>query len=208
MQQSITVLQKISCKKERFFELWESGCNCTFVTHYHFQNDEIAQCVAAMETSKDFAPLLHLSRDFDNHAHLHDDVFSREYLLLIFIAYRNLIINNAVKKDKHLKKGVMYVMAEVYEAIDSIPPDKILEAIELLTHELPAFLEEHEFNSDMSWKQWLKEHWVASFVIFIFGIKLLTILIEPIRRRRRRKEKQRKREERRQAEQQAGTHET
>lgn len=58
--------------------------------------------------------------------------------------------------------------------IDQLPISEILNTIDMLVNELPAFLEKYEFNSAMTWKIWLKRYWwIPPVVIVWFGLKIL-----------------------------------
>ncbi len=176
LKQPIEILKQVKCRPERVFEIGAPKCDCTFVSHYRFQHKATIHCVAMMEQSKVFVPLIQLADTFATFSHLHNDIFSREFLLLVFIAYRNLIVNNALKKNMGLKKNVVETIGYVYEKIDTISHEQIIEAIIFLTRELPPFLEQHEFYSDMTWHDWLTKYWwVPPFVLFVTSVNVFRL---------------------------------
>ena len=78
-----------------------------------------------------------------------------------------------------MKNDVVDTITRVYEKLETIPHDQIIEAIELLTAELPPFLEQYEFNTNIPWKQWLTKYWwVPPLGVAIFGIRIAMIFFK------------------------------
>ncbi len=172
----IHMLQSIRCNKDRFFEDTSECCNCTFVSQYTFTHPEIKRCIKQMEKRNTLAPLIDLFHSFSKLKLIQDNLFLKEFLLLVLTAYRNLVINNANKKGVTIKKSTLDTVALLYENIDHLPLEQILDVIDLLADELPPLIEKYEFMSDIKWKAWLKKYWwVPPFIFGMFTLKIALI---------------------------------
>ena len=62
--------------------------------------------------------------------------------------------------------------------IDSMQVKEVLETLDMILEELPAFVEKYELNSELSWKEWKKKHWLLAPVgALILGAKFYFVLI-------------------------------
>ena len=129
-----------------------------------------------MANTNSLTPLFGLFQEFGRFRLIQDEKFNKEFLLLVFGVYKNLLIHNAQHKKLSIKKSTLAMIAYLYENLDKLPLEQILDTIDLLSEELPHLLEEYDIKSDMDWKEWLKEHWwVPPLVLTTIGIKVFLI---------------------------------
>ena len=180
LKRPLHLLSQIRCNTDSLFESVtrsrEHECNCVFESHIRFKHGDINKCIIAMSRDQSLTPLLVLSKEFNKYRLIQDEKFNREFLLLIFGVYKNLITYNAQHKDFLINRSSLELIAHVYENIDSLPLEQILDAIDLLSEELPQLLEKYEIKKDTNWREWIKDHWwVPPLVCTSLGIKILLI---------------------------------
>ena len=170
------LLKKIPCSKQSLFDTEGIGCDCTFITHHTFLHKDIKKCIEQMERQQSVKPLIALSKDFYCCKLIQDDVFLREFITLTFIVLRNIFNNNIPAPLTPVQKKYTSHIAYIYQNLDKLPLEEILEAIDLLHKELPGLLEKYQFNSKMKWKPWLKKYWwVPPTVFTVMGMRLYWI---------------------------------
>ncbi|HLE76639.1 MAG TPA: hypothetical protein VI521_02570 [Candidatus Babeliales bacterium] len=175
-----SLLKTIKCSQKSLFEEEHKDCDCTFITHHDFSNKSIRDCIAHIETQKSLDPLFELYEEFTHFKLIQDELFLREFTSLTFIVARNIFINNLKTPPTPLQKRRKSHIAHIYENLDKIPIEEILEAIDLLNKELPEILEKFEFNSDLSWKAWLKKYWwLPPTVGVIMALRIRWIFAHP-----------------------------
>ncbi len=174
------LLKNVPCSKQSLFDAESTGCDCTFITHHTFLNKDIKKCIKQMERQQSVKPLIALSKDFYSCKLIQDIVFLREFITLTFIVLRNIFINNIHAPFTSVQKKHTNHIAHIYQNLDKLPLEEILEAIDLLHKELPALLEKYQFNSKMKWRTWLKKYWwVPPTLLTVFGIRILWIFKNP-----------------------------
>jgi len=170
-------LQKVKCSQRSLFEKDHEGCDCSFITHYEFSNPAILDCIKKMEEQKNIKPLLALYKEFTTYKLIQNEPFVREFTTLTFIVTRNIFIHNIQNPPTTLQSRTRNQVTHIYENLDKLPIEEILEAIDLINNELPEMLEQYEFNSDMTWKEWLKKYWwVPPVVGAILTLRIREIL--------------------------------
>ncbi len=177
LSKTVALLSEIKCSQQDLFDpsADTTDCDCVFINHHVFSNPSINQCVSEIEREKTLQPLLRLTRNF--YKHVQQQRFLREFIFLMFIATRNIIVNNAVKKNILLKKYTQEHINYIYRNLDAVTVEEILEVIDLLTEELPALLEQYHFYSTKSWKVWLKKYWwTPPLIAIILGLKTYSVL--------------------------------
>jgi hypothetical protein len=127
-----------------------------------------------MNMNASLKPLLFLLREVKQYRQLQDEPFIRELLLLILIIYKNILAQAANDNTEAITKSALTTIVEISSTIDQLPIAELLNTIDMLVEELPAFLEKYEFNSTMTWKKWLRRYWwVPPIIIGWFGLKIL-----------------------------------
>ena len=179
LQIPIQRLKSIKCNKDTFFEHIENGCDCTFISNYDFQHPAILSCIKKIDVQSSLSPVLDLWLEFSNFKQIQDELFLKEFLLLVFTTYRNLLINNAFIHQTPIKKATLEIISQIYEHLESIPLEQILEAIDVLTEELPEIMQEYEINSDMAWKKWLKKYWWVGPVVGTALVIRIYMILKP-----------------------------
>lgn len=176
LRQPVQFLTLVPCAQKEFFEASKPGCDCSFITNYDFIHPEIKKTINRLHEENNLLPIVKLSQEFEKLKLINDSLFQKEFMLLVFTAYRNLIINNASKYHLPVKKSTLELIIYLYENIDRIPLEKILDAIDLLAEELPSLLEKYEFKKEIGWQEWFKKYWwIAGIGCAGLSYKLLRI---------------------------------
>ncbi len=181
IKKPLLLLSKIKCIKEDIFEKVEHPAYCcVFETKIPFKHRATKKCIAKMEKESCLSPLLALFEEFKSYKFIQDKQFTKEFLLLVFSTYKNLLTNNASHRKLHINKSTLEAIAHLYENLESLPLENILEAIDLLTEELPQLLEHYNEFSALHWKERLKKYWwIPPALIFFF--KFILIFRDPFR---------------------------
>lgn len=147
-------------------------CQLIFDRKVIFHHERISECIELMEKTCSLKPFSELSYEFKHYKYLDDDIFVKEFSKAIFIIEKN-ILENSLELEP-LKKYTMTHLLALYEKIDVLPLEEILNAIDLLAHELPLISQKYELDSDISWKHWLKKYWWAPpLILGTIALKLL-----------------------------------
>lgn len=120
----------------------------------------IVSCVHVMEQSRAVDPLIELWDDVLQYKYVQDDLFMHEFAQLVLVIYANAM-NEYAQKNTSLTKNALSTAIAVYQVIDKLPLQEILDVIDIITHDLPPLLEKYEFDSDISWRAWFRKYWWA-----------------------------------------------
>lgn len=132
-----------------------------------FSHPNIISCMKVMNQTKTLEPLIELWQDIEQYKHIHDTLLMREFLILVYAMYIDLHSQLCA----HQKNNRAIILLET---IESLPLEEILQAIDILSKELPSLLDKYELKSDMSWKEWFKKYWWAPPLVTIaIGCKIL-----------------------------------
>lgn len=131
------------------------------ITWHH---PHIITCIHVMEQSATLDPLYDLWDDVLQYKYIQDDLFMHEFAQLILVTYTDLLTYyNEHQESSH--KDALSAALELYQLIDKLPLNEILDIIDIITHDLPPLLEKYEFDTDMSWQAWLRKYWWAPPII-------------------------------------------
>jgi hypothetical protein len=176
----------LECNRLFFHCFQHSDAVCGIDTKSSFSHEYIKECIKTIETTKALDSLLYLWNDFEHYKLVEDEQFVHEFLKIIFIIQKNIVFYTAKNK---INFSLDYFIM-IYENIDSLPLEELLNAIDLLTHELPAISQKFELDSDMTWRQWFRKYWwapplvagtiVLKFLIIYKAIKTKMALKNPI----------------------------
>ena len=168
-----TYFYHIKCLAEStyFFSLLDeqnycyTPCNCSNqnqciqIDSTDFFHYKITSCIKKMRLTQSLKPIVLLLQEVKNHFYDQDVLFFRELFLLVFTIHKQIIVRGCEEKHYLLKKTTLDTIIMVSERINQLPIAEILNAIDMLITELPPLLEKYEFNSKLSWKNWLKKYW-------------------------------------------------
>lgn len=128
----------------------------------NFTNPKIIECQKDISITKSVIPLIVLWEEEDISTLLNqDDIFLREFLILVYQASGELMMNSlSAEASEHMRDIVSHIVS-VYQKIDSLPLEEILNAIDILADEMPHLLEKYELTSSMTWGAWFHKYWWA-----------------------------------------------
>lgn len=167
LKKALDFLTTIRCRKNIAFESDPSkiDCSCAFDSHYTFKNKEIIRCIKNINKTNKLTSVITLGQEFAKYKLIQDNSFTKEFTLFIFCLYKNIINNNATIYHASLTKSTIEMIAHLYENLEDLPLEEILDALDILSEELPKLLEKYEFTSKMNWQQWLAKYWWVPPVI-------------------------------------------
>ena len=93
--------------------------------------------------------------------YIEDTMLIHEFALLILYLYSEIIESITPEEPSTPARNA----ASLFETLKDAPLEEILDAINLIAEELPTLLQNYEFNSKLTWRQWFKKYWWAPPVI-------------------------------------------
>ncbi len=127
---------------------------------YEFTHEHIVSMIKIIEQTDSIEPLMGLLQGIQHYKYIDDQIFTREYLLLTLITLQHLKINY---RNIHLP--ILSNSDNRTSNDDSIPLDRILDALDLLAKELPELLEKYELQGTLPWTDWFKKYWWMPAII-------------------------------------------
>jgi hypothetical protein len=175
LQNALDYLSRLPGTNTMFFNHIEST-RVIFDGTLHFYHERINECIELMELEKNADSMFLLWDEFIHYKYLNDELFLEELIKIIFVSFKNLTVNiNGSKQEKAFQQTLQELL-QFYERLDSIPLEEILNAIDILAHELPKISQKYELNSNMSWREWLRKYWWSPPLIAgTIAIKVLII---------------------------------
>ncbi len=178
LAKSMTLLHKLD-KKNIFL----SSCGdikgdmiYDITDRFAFTQKNVVLCIKEIRRTKNIQPLLKLWNDIKHYRFIKSIGLIKEFSILTFVIYKNLMTHYLPEHMSLREKSVTQSLIQVYEKLDSLPLEEILNAIDLVTEELPFLWEQYQLNSDMTWKEWLKKYWwVPPLVAVTLGIRIFLI---------------------------------
>jgi len=145
---------------------------------------DIVSCVKVMEQTRSWTPLLQLLCEVKRYKFIQDHIFIRELSYLLFALGHTTLITelqtqeNFSEQSKSRKSLSLDQLAQIYETIDGLPLENMLDAIDLLSDQIPLLLEKYAFDEKTpTWLSWLRKHWWhASVDALKLSLKLLLTL--------------------------------
>lgn len=180
LTQATSFLSSLNKKKYPY-----QPCNITMHTEYlqidsiQFFNNTIKTCIHEMINCHSLTPLLMVLNKATHYQHIYhyDQQFFHELFLLIFTIYKQILFNECSCSNLSPKAITLNDILIISDKINQLPIAEVLNTIEMLVVELPPFLEKYEFNSTITWKEWLKKYWWVPPVFGVwFGLKILFYL--------------------------------
>lgn len=177
-----TYFLSLLCKQN----YWYKPCNiiqkenCIQIDSVIFFHPTTRSCLQKMLQTGSLKPLLILLKEVKNYHLLQNKLLFREFFLLIFIVYKQILFHECEKNSHTLKKTTLETIIIISNTISQLPIAEVLNAIDMLIVELPPFLEKYEFHSSIGWKTWLKKYWWVPPIFGVwFGLKILLRLQRP-----------------------------
>ncbi len=123
-----------------------------------FSNEYILSLIDVLKKEQSIVPILHTWAELKRYKYLHDSEMVKEFMQLIFIVTRYSLKHQCtvVLEDDLFAKNVYFL-----DAIEKLSLDQILDILDVLVEDLPAFIQRYELNSSMTWKQWLDKYWLV-----------------------------------------------
>jgi hypothetical protein len=125
-----------------------------------FTHPDIVSCIKVMQQTQSWLPLIQLLCEVKRYKFIQDQGFMHELSCLLFVISHTIVAHETHKQNPQQKNITLEQVAELYEKIDSLPIENILDAIDLLSEQIPVLLEKYAFDPDTkTWCAWFKKHW-------------------------------------------------
>lgn len=158
-----------------------------------YEHALILQVCKLMDTDKTIDSVFTLWSLVKAYEYIEDQLLVQEFAHLILSLYKDLCVScltddiktfsyqnesiaASLQKDPFLKdqKTVLEYIVTLYQIIDRLPLNEILDAIDVLARELPLLIQHAELSAVVTWKQWFKKYWwIPPFMIAALGFKFL-----------------------------------
>ena len=115
------------------------------VTH-----EKIKQCIESLCKEKSLAPLFKAWKDIIHYKYIQDDTYLKDLLMTVFVAYKNILTH---KMAHHTEKTILNEMEsimEIYEKIEMLPLEDVLDAIDHTTEKMIMIQNIHNKNKNTS----------------------------------------------------------
>lgn len=130
----------------------------------------ILSCSRIMAQTESLDPLLELWEDVLQYKYIQDELFMHEFTQLVLCTYADLSAYYAHATQKDPSNTAF----ELYHLIDTLPLNEILDVIDIIAHDLPPLLEKYEFDSNITWRDWLRKYWWAPpLIVATLAVRIL-----------------------------------
>ncbi len=119
-----------------------------------FNHDRIKNCLRSLCHEKNLKPFLLVCTECKQYRYATDDTFLQEMLMSMFLIYKSLLFKNLSESTEQMVLTEMNQVLEVYENLDRLSLDEILEAIDVATDTLIT-IQNMQIGSYMKHFGWL-----------------------------------------------------
>ena len=118
----------------------------------NFSHDRINNCFNQILAKKNLDPILHMWDDFAQFRHAGDAHFLKEMLMMLFGVYKDLLFAKLNDESEQVITSEMNTILDLYEHVNELPLDEILQAIDITTDKL-ILLQNMEKKGKAAWGQ-------------------------------------------------------
>lgn len=121
----------------------------------HFKHQRMIDLQQHIHCERSLAGITRIWKECQQFRYINEPQFIREYTTLVYALLR--IMHTEPNRDNLSHTTI----ASLYAEIDELPLEQILHATDLLIEQMPSIIDHYEFNTDMSWRAWLRKYWWA-----------------------------------------------
>lgn len=126
------VITKKSNLTEPWFETFDiKSAMYRFAYKLVINHPDVQACKEQIEYEQSMSPLLTLWEDISSFKHIGDDQYIHDFSLLVFVALKNNIIQQASQSNGNITT-LMYDLQVFHEQINSLTSEKLLEVLDIL----------------------------------------------------------------------------
>jgi hypothetical protein len=149
----------------------------TFDTEIHFSHDRINLFFSHLLIEKNLAPLFHMWQECAHFRHAGDSHFFKEMLMMLFTVYKELLLTKLNQESEQVIASEMSAILDLYEHINELPLDEILNAIDLTTDKL-ELLQNMEKKGKKEWT--LQQYPIVFHTLLALPIAYLLIKLSTL----------------------------
>lgn len=136
----------------------------------HSNHQIIMLYIKKIENEGSIQPFFDLWELIKRYEYIQDEQLIKDFSSLLFTFYADLFIyyaEYARRASKPEFQSTVQQIIELYQQVEKLPIDQILDAIDILTQELPPLIELCTAKSTGSWREWVKKYWWVPPVIIV-----------------------------------------
>ena len=124
-----------------------------------FVNEHMVALIDSLKKDQTIDAVFHMWGEIKRYKYLHDSELIKEFMQFVFIITRYSLKYQFPKNfNDEMQLKNIYLM----NAIDSLTLDQMLDILDILIEDLPAFIKKYELDSTMTWKQWYEKYWLVA----------------------------------------------
>jgi hypothetical protein len=127
-----------------------------------FTHERIIWCLEHIENHHSLDPFLEVWDDLTHYQLVSDKLVLREFTYLLFYLYRDVVHQEAFLRSKNPDPALLESILLRVPSLEAAELEDILDVLDLLIDELPAFIEHYELSSNLTWKEWAKKYWLIA----------------------------------------------
>jgi len=162
LNKHVEVLSKFSeiNKKNKIVDFSDDRWLSFLLGNIEYRNEIVKICIENIEKKGSIVPLIK-TWDFAYEMCLsHKDMsFVREFAMLIFSLYENLLVVMAQQKVNKEVKGALEDIIQVYNAVSDLPLKELILTLEKCYVLFSKLLRDYGAFSAVGWMYWLKKYW-------------------------------------------------
>lgn len=130
------IIIKNSDQAEYWFEVFDiKKANYRFSNKLVINHPDVQVCKEQMEFEQSIHPLVTLWEDISNFKHIGDDQYLHDFSLLVFVALKNNIIQQASQGNQNVTT-LMYDLQMFHDQLTTLHSEKLLEVLDTLYEQI------------------------------------------------------------------------
>lgn len=127
-----------------------------------FTHERIIWCIEHIEKYHSLAPFLEVWEDLTHYQLVRDKTVLREFTYLLFYLYKDVVHQEVFLRSEKQNLETLESILIKAPSLEKAELEEILDVLDILVDELPAFIEQYELASNLTWQQWLKKYWLIA----------------------------------------------
>jgi len=170
LQKHVSILKKFS-KLNKEKEIIDFN-SYFLLKNIEYKNEIVKLCIQKMTEEKNLDPLLKTWKYAHALCISKEDIgFIREFSILIFSTYENLLVVLCASKADSDIKGTLEDIIQVYNTVSDLPIKEIILTLEKCYILFSKILKDYGAFSAIGWKRWLRTYWwlPPTLVVAVIG---------------------------------------
>lgn len=128
-----------------------------------FTHPRIISCIEHIENYHSLVPFVEIWDDLIHYQLVNDSLVLHEFTCLLFYLYKDVVHQEAfLRSSSEEDQEALEEILQRAPSLETADLEEILDVLDVLIDELPAFIEKYELTSSMTWIEWLKKYWLLA----------------------------------------------